>query len=912
MAIPPVWAELKGKSGHFDAMMGRSGGKLSRFSKEGSGHFRGLSGVAKGALLGVGVAAVGLAGEALGSVRTFFSESIAGARESAKVGALTNAVIKSTGGAAKLTAVQVGDLATAISNKTGVDDEAIQSGENLLLTFTNIHNAAGKNNDIFNQATTTAVDMSVALGQDMKSSSIQLGKALNDPIKGVTALQRVGVSFTASQKDQIKTMVKSGDTLGAQKLILAELSKEFGGAAAAASTPAEKARVAWGNFQEMLGGMVLPAIDRLATFFTTTLLPGVQSFITALRSGTASGAGFAGFMSNAGVKALQFGQFFKADILPALKAFASFLTGTVVPAVASFGGWLMKYRGWIIPVVAGVTAMVVAFRIYTTILALVRAATIAWIVVQAILNVALTANPIGIVIMAIVGLVAMFVVAWKRSETFRAVVTGAWNGIKAAAMAVARWFMGTLLPAVLSVWNGIKTGIMAAVRFIIGYYRMLGQGVVMVVGFFIRMYTGVRAKVVSIIQAVAGMAAKVIGFIVSIPGRISGVGAALVQGLANGIRGAAHRVLDAVRSLVDKIPQKIRSMLGISSPSRVTAVLGQAIAHGLALGIHTSTKTVVKTAQKLIDGVRAAMSSGLRGASSGLMRVLTREDSALERLARRRDIIIKRLADAEKAYTKVLKARADYAAKVADSVAGFASITAATGEGPLNSDMLLAQMQARISQVVQFSGVIDQLRKGGLNSRALDDIIQKGPEEGYRYALALAGGGKDAIDRANGLQSQLAGAAKRLGAVAGNAMYAAGVSTAAALVRGLRSQEKHLAAAMLRLARLMASQIRKALQIRSPSRVGHGIGENFGLSLAGGVLAAASAVQSAVAGLAPSPQFALGGGYRAPGRAAGTSWPDRDDRPIVVQLNVDGHRLVEALVPAAQRRKQRTGTSGLA
>jgi phage-related minor tail protein len=92
------------------------------------------------------------------------------------------------------------DLATAISNKTGIDDEAIQSGENLLLTFTNIRNETGKGNDVFNQATQTITDMSVALGQDMKSSAIQVGKALNDPIKGVTALQRVGVSFTAAQK----------------------------------------------------------------------------------------------------------------------------------------------------------------------------------------------------------------------------------------------------------------------------------------------------------------------------------------------------------------------------------------------------------------------------------------------------------------------------------------------------------------------------------------------------------------------------------------------------------------------------------------------------------------------------------------------------------------------------------------
>jgi hypothetical protein len=79
--------------------------------------------------------------------------------------------------------------------------------------------------------------MSVALGQDTKSSAIQLGKALNDPIKGVTALQRVGVSFTKSQKDQIKTLVERATRSTRRSSSSASSAKEFGGAAAAASTP---------------------------------------------------------------------------------------------------------------------------------------------------------------------------------------------------------------------------------------------------------------------------------------------------------------------------------------------------------------------------------------------------------------------------------------------------------------------------------------------------------------------------------------------------------------------------------------------------------------------------------------------------------------------------------------------------
>ena len=95
------------------------------------------------------------------------------------------------------------------------------SAENLLLTFTNVRNEAGKGNDIFNQTVRLGTDMSVALGVDAKAAAMQLGKALNDPINGVTRLTRAGVTFTEQQKKQIKALQESGDILGAQKVILA-------------------------------------------------------------------------------------------------------------------------------------------------------------------------------------------------------------------------------------------------------------------------------------------------------------------------------------------------------------------------------------------------------------------------------------------------------------------------------------------------------------------------------------------------------------------------------------------------------------------------------------------------------------------------------------------------------------------
>lgn len=161
-------------------------------------------------------------------VTGFVQDSTKAYIESEKAGAQLNAVLKSTGGAAGITANEVKALASKYQELTNFEDDAVISAQNLLLTFTNI------SKDIFPQTTETVLNMSQALGQDLKSSAIQLGKALQDPITGITALRRVGVNFTDSQQEIIKSLVESGRLLDAQRIILKELDTEFGGSAIAA------------------------------------------------------------------------------------------------------------------------------------------------------------------------------------------------------------------------------------------------------------------------------------------------------------------------------------------------------------------------------------------------------------------------------------------------------------------------------------------------------------------------------------------------------------------------------------------------------------------------------------------------------------------------------------------------------
>jgi phage-related protein len=217
-----------------------------------------LGGVAKAA------GAMALAtGAAVGAA--FLKGSIDEAREAQKVMAQTEAGIKSTGGAANVTAGHVENLAGKLSKMAGVDDEVIQTGANMLLTFTNVKNAAGAGNNVFDKATEAAVNLSAKGFGSVESASVMLGKALNDPLKGISALGRAGVTFTAQQKEQIKTLTETGDVLGAQKIILGEVEKQVGGAAKAAADPMDKLKVSVGNLEESAGTLLLPVLDKLAT-----------------------------------------------------------------------------------------------------------------------------------------------------------------------------------------------------------------------------------------------------------------------------------------------------------------------------------------------------------------------------------------------------------------------------------------------------------------------------------------------------------------------------------------------------------------------------------------------------------------------------------------------------------------------
>lgn len=244
--------------GFASKLQGEIGPDLDRSGKDAGSKFSGgIMGGVKG-LAGPIAAAFGAI-----EVGNLFGDMIGEAREAEKVGKTTEAIIRATGGAAKISAKDISELAGSISDKVGMDDEAIQSGANLLLTFKNVRNEAGAGNDVFNRATKAAVDLSAAGFGSVESASKMLGKALNDPVAGLAAMGKAGVTFSDQQKEQIKTLVESGKTLEAQKLIMKEVESQVGGTAEANASAADKMAVKWGNFKEQAGTLLLPVIDKL-------------------------------------------------------------------------------------------------------------------------------------------------------------------------------------------------------------------------------------------------------------------------------------------------------------------------------------------------------------------------------------------------------------------------------------------------------------------------------------------------------------------------------------------------------------------------------------------------------------------------------------------------------------------------
>jgi hypothetical protein len=278
-------ARLELQSSQFQTELEKTNRKLLGFQKQTN---RSLSSIEK-SVNSFGKTIKGVV-VALGA-GTLFRSVIRSTAEAEKSFAQLEAAVRSTGGVAGFTAPQLAKMASSLQGVTTFSDDAIQGMQAILLTFTKIRGPE------FEGAQKAILDVSARLGVDLKSAALQVGKALNDPIKGVSALSRAGIQLSESQQSAIKSMVKMGDVAGAQRTILKELGTQFGGAAEAARNnfggALEGVGNALGDLLEAKGG--LPAATASLNEMAKTLQdPAIVAGADALFSTLIRGASAAG------------------------------------------------------------------------------------------------------------------------------------------------------------------------------------------------------------------------------------------------------------------------------------------------------------------------------------------------------------------------------------------------------------------------------------------------------------------------------------------------------------------------------------------------------------------------------------------------------------------------------------------
>lgn len=303
----------------------------------------------KGLLTGIGV---GLAAFKLGE---FISEANEEWDKMEFAMSQVQAGIKSTGGAAGVTFDELKKGAEETSHNLKFTQSELLGMQSVLLTFPAV------TKEVFGQATDVILDMSTRLGTDLKSSAIQVGKALQDPERGITALRKAGVNFTKDQQELIKSLVNTNRAAEAQVLIINELKTEFGGSALAAAEAdksfrldktMEENKVILGEFVDQIKEEMMPVLISIANAFKNMIVWVKQNWVTIKQITIALGAAWIAVKAFAAAPAI----------------FLALENAMVAAAVsgASFGTAITAAIGPVALLAAGIYGLLEAYRQFQT------------------------------------------------------------------------------------------------------------------------------------------------------------------------------------------------------------------------------------------------------------------------------------------------------------------------------------------------------------------------------------------------------------------------------------------------------------------------------------------------------------------------------------------------------------------
>ncbi|WP_189764625.1 phage tail tape measure protein [Streptomyces xanthochromogenes] len=620
-------------------------------------------------------------------------------------------------------------------------------------------------------------------------------------------------------------------------------------------------------------------------------------------------------------------------------------------------------------------------------------------VAQWALNVAMDANPISLIILALAALVAAIVFIAVKTTWFQTAWTFTWNAIKTVGLAV--WnalktaFAATInffvsiwqtvssalagawstawnaIKAVASVvWNAIKSAIANAIMAIytavqsrINELRSMWnsalnsiksiassawnsirstitnainsarQAVQTAVAGILNLITGIQGKVMGAlrgagswlvsagrdiingllngIESAFGKVQSTLSHLTSLlpswkgpPARdrvlLHGAGQMIIEGLVNGMNSRFANVQSAAVGIAQGTVSAFADELEIRSPSRKFAALGGYVMHGLLQGLTGSTASV-KTAT---THIARSLYVDFGTAQKSLQRLVANDNSALLRLANNRDSVAARIKAAQSSLTSLQKDWTKERDAVSAGMMQNVSIITASPDAtrPMAASDVLNSMSAQVAKATQFAADLQVLRSKGLSTDQISQLATAGVDQAGATATALAAASKSQIMQMNTMRAGMQKAANGTGAAVADSMYGAGIQSAQGLIKGLQSQEKAIQAQMVKIAKSMQSAIKKALGIRSPSRVFADLGQFVPQGLAQGIQDATHHATTAARGLATAvtgagalgtPGLAMGGGgatiinnYSVTISAQGSILAERDLRDKVEQQMV--------------------------
>jgi hypothetical protein len=634
-----------------------------------------------------------IAGAALAGGVALIGKSLRDAADSQRVFAQTEAVLKSTGTTANGTAKDIQALAASLQKSTAFNDEAILAGQNLLLTFKGVRNEAGKGNDIFNQASQTMLDFARATNTDASSAAIKLGKALQDPTRGVTALRKSGVDFTKDQMEMIKSLQESGDLMSAQKIVLAELQAQFGGSAAAyAQTFAgqvESLNNELNDLSEEIGFMVMPAVrDMVAAF--RELAPEVGSKL------------------KAAVASVDWKAFTKTIV--DLTTFLIQNADAIIKVVTALFTLNTLYNASRAVVGLYTAATFLLGNTFTTTAGKIGLATGA----LKLFRTALMLTGIGAVIVAL-GLIVQG--ATEVDSTYRKTTpvvtsfgTAVLNSGKDAEWAAARY--GTAAAAAQGLANAAaslpKPG-RTSVMDDYGYNIRTKQPVPKT------KETDPFADLLPDLTKVSGTAKA----------------QSPLQTLIDSSK-KDEKILNKTNALIGKnLPKDVAQW--VASSSKPVVALNQVL------------RRVSKNGPKAIGNLTRAFQNSAAGQAAAAAAIAKADADAQAAKDKADQDAAEKLRQQEATYKSFADSIVSVFSSIKDSIVGAFSLPELGG----STDSIIRNMDKLLARVRAFSTNISQLSTMGLNPTLLAQVIQAGPVAGARLAAGLVAGGADALARIN-------------------------------------------------------------------------------------------------------------------------------------------------------------------